>query len=239
MKDISTFRRGLEELKISLSDKQVNQFLKYYELIIQWNEVMNLTAITEFEEVIHKHFLDSLALIKSYDLTKELSIIDMGTGAGFPGIPLKIAFPNLKILLVDSLNKRIKFLNEVIENLQLDNIIAIHARAEEIGKKKEFRERYDLCVSRAVANLATLSEYSLPFVKVGGSFIPYKSGKISEEVEESRKAINTLGGKIERVDSFILTGTDMERSFVIIDKNKITPSTYPRTAGKPTKEPIK
>ena len=186
--NLEQFKEGLKELQIELSDKQINQFLQYYELLVETNKVMNLTAITEFDEVVEKHFLDSLSLCRVYDLKDNVKILDLGTGAGFPGIPLKIAFPDLELVLADSLNKRIKFLNQVIDELELKNITAVHARAEELGKNKDYREQFDVCVSRAVANLSSLSEYCIPFVKVGGKFISYKSGSIEEEVAEAKKS---------------------------------------------------
>lgn len=236
--NLEKFKSGLNKLKIDLSEQQIQQFLKYYEMLIEKNKVMNLTAITEFEDVVEKHFLDSLSLIQQIELYQELKVLDLGTGAGFPGIPLKIAFPNLNIVLMDSLNKRINFLNEVIEALQLKNIVAVHGRAEEMARKTEYRENFDLCVSRAVANLASLSEYCLPFVTQGGSFISYKSGEIEAELSQSKKAIFVLGGKIESVKKFRLVETDAERSFVQIKKVKKTPKTYPRKAGTPSKNPI-
>lgn len=231
---------GLSEVGISLSDNQLEQFYQYYELLIEWNKVMNLTAITELDEVLSKHFVDSMTLIKAVNDIgeKEISVIDVGTGAGFPGIPLKIAFPKLKITLLDSLNKRIKFLDEVIAQLGLKDIRTIHGRAEDFGKNTEYREKYDLCVSRAVANAATLSEYCLPFVKVGGTFIPYKSGKIDEELDNGKKAIRTFGGEIKEVVRFQLKSADADRALVIIQKMDKTPKKYPRKAGLPSKEPI-
>lgn len=228
----------VSDLSIELSEKQVEQFIKFYELLVEWNKVMNLTGITEYEEVVEKHFVDSLSLVKAIDIMKCESVIDIGTGAGFPGIPLKIAFPHLKITLLDSLNKRIKFLNTVIDELGLEDIHTIHGRAEDFAKQAEYREQYDLCVSRAVANLATLSEYCLPYVNVDGMFIPYKSGDIEEELNNSKKAVQILGGKIEKTIKFELPGTDIGRSFVKIKKVKNTGKKYPRKAGLPSKEPL-
>ena len=202
-KDITKFLDGLEELQISLHEDQMQQFLAYYEMLVETNKVMNLTAITEFDEVIEKHFLDSLSLIRVYDLRREVKILDMGTGAGFPGVPLKIAFPEIDLVLADSLNKRIKFLQDVIERLGLKKINAVHARAEELGKNKDYREKFDLCVSRAVANLASLSEYCIPFVNEGGMFISYKSGEIEDEVEQSKKAVSILGEAYHRFTNLI------------------------------------
>lgn len=229
----------VKELPIVLNDKQIQQFEQYYNILVEWNKVMNLTAITEYEEVVEKHFLDSLTIVNAIHVEKIETLIDVGTGAGFPGIPLKIAFPHLKATLLDSLNKRIKFLNEVIDLLELNDIKAIHGRAEDYAKQAEYREQYDICVSRAVANLATLSEYCLPYVKVDGLFVPYKSGEIDEELKSSEKAVSILGGKVEEVVKFQLPGTDIGRSFVKIHKIKETKKKYPRKAGMPTKEPLK
>lgn len=229
----------VKELSIVLNDKQIQQFERYYNILVEWNKVMNLTAITEYEEVVEKHFLDSLTIVNAIHVEKIETLIDVGTGAGFPGIPLKIAFPHLKVTLLDSLNKRIKFLNEVINLLELNDIKAIHGRAEDYAKQAEYREQYDICVSRAVANLATLSEYCLPYVKVDGLFVPYKSGEIDEELKSSEKAVSILGGKVEEVVKFQLPGTDIGRSFVKIHKIKETKKKYPRKAGMPTKEPLK
>ena len=236
--NLEKFLKGLEELQIELSDNQIQQFIRYYEMLVEKNKVMNLTAITEFDEVIEKHFLDSLSLIKVYDLKKEVSVMDMGTGAGFPGIPLKIAFPNLKVTLADSLNKRILFLQEVIEKLGLKDIEALHARAEELGKNKEYREKFDLVVSRAVANLSSLEEYCVPFVKIGGNFISYKSGDIVNELSAAKTAVHVLGGTQNKPVVFQLPGSDISRSFVKIKKIKPTGKKFPRKAGLPSKEPI-
>lgn len=233
---LDKFEKGLKDLQIELSDEQVQQFLTYYEKLVETNKVMNLTAITEFEEVVEKHFLDSLSLVKVCDLSNKIRILDLGTGAGFPGIPLKIAFPELEIVLADSLNKRINFLQDVIEELDLEKITAVHARAEELARNKEYREGFDLCVSRAVANLSTLSEYCMPFVKIGGNFISYKSGEIDEEVLNAKHAIFLLGGKTKEVFKFDLY--EQKRSFVIIEKTKGTPKAYPRKAGTPSKQPL-
>lgn len=231
-------KKKSEMLDIALSEKQLQQFLSYYEMLIEKNKVMNLTAITEKEEVIDKHFIDSISFNKAMDVTRPLKILDLGTGAGFPGIPLKIAYPNLEITLLDSLNKRIKFLDEVIESLGLEGISTIHGRAEDYAKQASYREQFDICVSRAVANLATLSEYCLPYVKEGGCFISYKSGSVEEELEQSKKAIFELGGKVKEVIAFTLPETDIERTFVVIEKVRKTPKKYPRKAGLPSKEPI-
>ena len=236
--NLEKFKNGLQQLHIALSEKQMEQFLQYYELLVEKNKVMNLTAITEFDEVVEKHFLDSVSLTQQLDLHQPLKVLDLGTGAGFPGIPLKIVFPELEITLMDSLNKRILFLQDVISSLQLENIEAVHGRAEEAARNKKYREGFDLCVSRAVANISTLSEYCLPFVKVGGSFISYKSSTIEDELEDGKKGIAILGGKVNDVYKFTLPDSELQRSFVIIEKEKKTPKAYPRKAGTPSKEPL-
>ena len=229
----------LKELNIQINEIQKKQFDTFYSMLVEWNKVMNLTGITEYEEVIEKHFVDSISIVNIFDLSEINTVIDVGTGAGFPGIPLKIAFPHLKITLLDSLNKRINFLDSVIDELKLDGIYTIHGRAEDFAKKDDYRERYDLCVSRAVANLSTLSEYCLPYIRVGGMFISYKSGDVDDEVLESKKAISILGGKLDNVVKFQLPGTDINRSFIKIEKIKNTGKKYPRKAGLPSKEPLK
>lgn len=224
----------------TLSERQMEQFYQYYEMLVEWNQVMNLTAITEMTEVVTKHFVDSLSLKKAVsDLEdKPWKIMDVGTGAGFPGIPLKIAFPQLEITLLDSLNKRIRFLDAVIEKLELKRIKAVHGRAEDYGRDGKYREQYDLCVSRAVANLSTLSEYCLPFVKTRGYFIPYKSGKVEEELAAASGAVKKLGSEVERTEDFLLPNGD-ERTLVVIRKNKVLEKRYPRKAGLPGKDPLK
>lgn len=238
--DITQLKKDLLEFDIVLTTEQEKQFIKYYELLVEWNEFMNLTAITEWNEVLKKHFADSVSLIKLIPDIKEreLSLIDIGTGAGFPGIPLKIVFPNLKITLLDSLQKRVKFLNEVIEKLGLTDIDTVHGRAEDFAKPNALREKYDICVSRAVANLSTLSELCIPFVRVGGLFVSYKSEKINEEAETAKKAIFLLGGEIDEQISFMLPESDMKRTLFSIRKKSSTPKKYPRKAGLPAKEPL-
>lgn len=232
------FENQLTELGITLSDEQYKQFDKYYELLVEWNKVMNLTGITDYDEVNEKHFIDSLSIVKALDLSKINTIIDVGTGAGFPGIPLKIAFPHLKITLLDSLNKRIRFLDNVITVLELEDIHTIHGRAEDFARQADYREQFDLCVSRAVANLSTLSEYCIPYVKVGGFFVSYKSGDVQDELSNAKTAVNVLGGTQNKPIIFQLPGSDISRSFIKIKKIKPTGKKFPRKAGLPSKEPI-
>lgn len=221
---------------IDLKQKEIEEFYWYMGNLIEWNEKMNLTAIIEPKEIIIKHFIDSLTINK---YMKEASIIiDVGTGAGFPGIPIKIVNPDKQITLLDSLNKRILFLENVIEELQLNKIEAIHNRAEEIGKNEKYREQYDVSVSRAVAPLNVLVEYLIPFVKLGGRSICMKGPKIEEELEQAKSAIQRLGGRIDKVDCFQLPNTQIERNIIVIEKIKNTPKEFPRKAGIPSKKPI-
>lgn len=244
-RDITQFQKDLEALHITLSDMQLEQFMKYYDLLVEKNKVMNLTAITEFNEALKKHFIDSLSLVKVCDLKGELSLLDLGTGAGFPGIPLKIAFPDLRVTLLDSLQKRVGFLQETIDALSLDKVEAIHGRAEDFAKPDLMRESFDFCVSRAVANLSTLSEYCLPYVKVGGKFISYKSDKVSmesdrnlTEAEQAEHAITVLGGRMTEQKSFLLPFSDINRNLIVIEKCRPTPKQYPRKAGTASKKPL-
>ena len=239
--DIQEFKSLLIEsakkIDIILSDEQVNKFYKYMSLLIEWNEKINLTAITEPKDIILKHFIDSMTIsryIKDSD-----RIIDVGTGAGFPGIPIKIIKEENEIVLLDSLNKRISFLNEVIKELGLNNINCIHSRAEEAGRNKNFREKFDISTSRAVANMSVLSEYLIPFTKMGGKVIFMKGSEIEQELEDSKNAIKLLGGKINKIDNFYLPNSDMQRNIILIDKIEKTNSKYPRKPGMPAKEPIK
>lgn len=247
MQKIKEYLESISENQITLSDYQLSQFETYYEMLVERNKVMNLTAITEREDVILKHFIDSIALAGYMNLTaRSLKVIDVGTGAGFPGIPLKIAFPQLDITLFDSLQKRVNFLNEVIDVLHLNgksdtgigSCTAIHGRAEEGGKNRVLREQFDLVLSRAVANMAVLSEYCIPFVRQGGYFVPYKTEKIDEELNQGKKAVSVLGGKIERVEKMQLADSDIGRSFVFIKKVKPTPKAYPRKPGTANKQPL-
>lgn len=240
---VNQLREETKALGIVLSDGQAEQFYRYYELLVEWNKVMNLTAITEEADVVTKHFTDSLALVKAVEMRElemgGLSVMDVGTGAGFPGIPLKIAFPQLQVTLLDSLNKRVKFLSQVYEELGLAGITALHGRAEDYGRDGAHREQYDVCVSRAVANMASLAEYCMPFVKVGGWFVPYKSGEIEEELAAGKMAVKILGGEIAGVERFALPGAEAMRSLVKIRKVKGISKKYPRKAGLPTKEPLR
>lgn len=231
-------RDSLEKIGYTPSDAQCEQLNSFHKLLCEWNEFMNLTGITEYNEVVIKHFVDSLAVKCVYSFKNTDKVVDIGTGAGFPGLPLKIMYPDVQFTLLDSLNKRIKFLDEVINTDGLNKIETLHGRAEDYAKNKEYREQYDVCVSRAVANLATLSEYCLPYVKVGGVFIAYKAGQIDEELKASERAVKLLGGEIVDVHKFTLPDTDIDRTFVVIKKTAATSKKYPRKAGLPSKEPL-
>ena len=227
---------NVDKLGINLSEIQLKQFYNYMNLLIEWNKKVNLTAITEPDEIILKHFVDSLTI--SRYISDGTKVVDVGTGAGFPGIPLKIVRQDVDITLLDSLQKRINFLDEVINELNLEKITTVHSRVEDFGKNKKYREEFDIATSRAVANLSTLSEYLLPLVKVGGKVISMKGSLIQEELENSKNAIKILGGQIEKVDEFDLPNSDISRNIVLIDKIKTTPNRYPRKAGEPSKKPL-
>ncbi len=235
------FKRLVQDAKqmgITLSEDQLYRFQDFYRDLVETNKVMNLTAITEPEEVVTKHFLDSLSIANVLTPEEGQKILDLGTGGGFPGMPMAIAWPKAQYVLADSLNKRIQFLNRHIEAHNMTQAVAVHGRAEELAKQSSYREQFDLVVSRAVANLSTLCEYTLPFVKVGGYFVSYKSGKIEEELNDAKKAIAILGGKCRKVKAFTLQDTDYERSLIVIQKVKETPKAYPRKAGTPSKLPL-
>lgn len=235
---MSEIKEVFDKMHIELPDGALELLNRYYEMLIDTNKVMNLTTITEYSEVVIKHFADSAAIGCITDMNGNIDLIDVGTGAGFPGIVLKIVYPQLSVVLLDSLNKRVNFLKNVITELGLTGISAIHGRAEDIARNKDYREKFDLCVSRAVANMSSLSEYCLPFAKVGGRFIPYKADGCDEEVKTASKAVNILGGKIRKIESYVIPDTDICRKFVVIDKLRNTSAKYPRKAGLPTKEPL-
>lgn len=230
-------KKEMKEIGIEITDKQIEQFFLYMNILLEWNEKINLTAIVEPKEIIQKHFIDSATIVKYLNNAKNL--IDIGTGAGFPGIPIKILKPEIEVVLLDSLNKRILFLKELISKLELKNIKAIHSRAEEAGKNKEYREKFDIVVSRAVANMSTLSEYTIPFIKIKGIGIYMKGSEVDDELEQSKRAINVLGGKIKTIDKFKLPNSDIKRNNIIIHKIRTTSGKYPRKPGIAKKEPIK
>lgn len=232
------FFESMNELSIAFTDKQYEQFMLYKELLLSWNEKINLTSITEEKEIIQKHFIDSVSLLSVCQLEENCHVIDVGTGAGFPGLPLKIMRPDCKLTLLDSLNKRILFLEEVIGSLALKDVTCIHARAEEAGQKIAYREKFDYCVSRAVANLSTLCEYCLPFVRVGGYFLSLKGPGVDKEIMESKMAIERLGGSLEDIKPITIPFSDLKHTLVVIRKNRQTPTCYPRKPGKALKNPI-
>ena len=232
------FEKDILAFGITLTDKQIEQFLQYYEMLVEWNQVMNLTSITEEDEVILKHFYDSMSIVKYLDFKPGEYVIDVGTGAGFPGIPLAILLPKVQFTLMDSLNKRIIFLQDVVKKCGLKNVECIHRRAEELAKNEKYREKYDVCVSRAVANLSVLLEYCIPFIKKGGMFISYKSISSEEELSDSKNAQNKLCCKLKKNISFELPDTDIRRNFLLFEKFDNTSSKYPRNNGIPRKKPL-
>lgn len=238
MSKIDLFLKGAEEFGVELNPKDIERFSEYKDLLKEWNQKINITAITDDDEIDIKHFLDSISILKDGIITGDEKIIDVGTGGGFPGIPIKIIKPDTEVVLLDGLNKRLVFLNEVIDRLGLQNISTVHGRAEELGRKREYRETFDIAVSRAVASLNTLSEYCLPFVKVGGYFIAMKGPDVDEEILQSQKAIEKLGGEIERRIDITLPFSDITHNLLLIKKIKQTPSVYPRGGGNPKKKPL-
>ena len=238
---VKHFQAQLHELGIEITDEQLKKFYLYYRKLVKWNTVINLTAITELPDVLEKHFLDSLSIVKvipQEKLNAGISLIDIGTGAGFPGIPLAIVFPKTKVVLMDSLNKRLNFLNRMIEELHLENARTVHARAEDLARQKNYREKFDVVCSRAVASLNVLSEYCIPFAGAGGEFVAYKSENADEEIRKAGRAVKVLGGEFRTAEKFLLPDTDYERVLICITKKKPTPPAYPRKAGTPSKDPI-
>lgn len=233
---IKLLKDGAAHYKVELDDSQIDGFLEYKDILKEWNEKINLTAIEDDKDVVLKHFIDSLSILPYLENTDK-ALIDIGTGAGFPGIPVKIAYKNINVTLLDSLDKRIKFLDEVIKKLKLTDIKTFHSRAEDFGAKNEHREKYDLAVARAVANLPVLLEYCLPFVKVGGSFIAMK-GSNTEEIEKSKRALELLGGEIADISEITLPFSDLKRNIILVKKLRHIPTKYPRKAGKPSKDPL-
>lgn len=238
MKQNDPLRDSLDKLKIQYNDEQIEQFRSYYELLTEWNKKINLTAITGYEDVVRKHFIDSILICSLLDLNKDIRIIDVGTGAGFPGIPIKILNPDCRIVLLDSLNKRVRFLETVVDELGLDNVECIHGRAEDVSREKNYRASFDLSVSRAVANLSTLCEYCIPFLKKGGMFVSYKSDKADDEINGSENAVRTLGSEITSVKEIALPETDIVRKFIMITNINQVSNIYPRKAGIPAKDPL-
>ncbi|QHI72268.1 16S rRNA (guanine(527)-N(7))-methyltransferase RsmG [Aminipila terrae] len=232
-------REAFNQLNISCDEIVLNKFEKYMEMVLEWNEKVNLTAITDQDEFIKKHYIDSVICYNFSEIHKAECVIDVGTGGGFPGIPLALIFPEKKFVLMDSLKKRLNIIDDLTSQLGITNVVTLHGRAEDIAHSKEHREKYDLCVSRAVANLATLSEYCLPFIKRGGNFLAYKGVKAEEEIKEAHKAIFLLGGKISREERVSLPGYDLDHNIIVIDKLQNTSAKYPRKAGTPSKEPLK
>lgn len=237
MKDL--LKQACSDLGIKLNEEQIEKFMSYKKLLLEWNEKVNLTSITDEREIILKHFVDCLSITTVYDIKADTKVIDVGTGAGFPGIPLKIVYPDIKLTLLDSLNKRILFLQDLNIKLEFKNVDCIHSRAEDSGQNKLYREKYDLCASRAVADLSVLAEYCLPFVSIGGSFISFKGAEIEDELNQSKTAIKKLGGEIQNVEIIKIPFSDITHSIITIKKLRQTPSQYPRKAGTISKQPIK
>ncbi len=233
---MNKLKEAFAQLQIPLEDEMVNQYEKYMEGVLEWNEKINLTAITDREEFITKHFVDSVLCYHFKEYVNADSVIDIGTGAGFPGIPLAILSPDKEFVLADSLHKRLKVVDALTSAIGLDHVTTVHGRAEELAKNKIYREKFDVCVSRAVANMAVLAEYCLPFVRVGGYLLAYKGPDAEKEADEAKKALKVLGGKLKRIEAVNLA--DFDHNIIVIEKIKETPAKYPRKAGTPAKEPI-
>lgn len=231
------FNKILSEWNIDFDDQKLDMFEKYHDILVSWNKRINLTSITDKDDIYIKHFADSAVILKYMNLEGK-TVIDIGTGAGFPGIPISILCPSCRVVLLDTLGKRIRFLNEVINDLGLENVVTVNGRAEDIAHSDEHREKYDIVTSRAVANMSTLAEYCLPFAVKNGYFISYKGGNVDDELKDSYHAIDILGGTVEKTESFILPGTDYERAVVFVKKEKAVDTRFPRRAGIPSKKPL-
>ena len=237
--EMNQLKMALEQLKIETSSEMLNTFQLYMEGILEWNDKINLTAITDKDEFVRKHYIDSLLCYEFNEVQSADKIIDVGTGAGFPGVPLAIVFPEKQFVLMDSLKKRLNVVDELCKKLGINNVTILHGRAEDLARDKKHREKYDLCVARAVANTAVLAEYALPFIKVGGSLLAYKGSDFKKELDEGQKAINLMGGKLAGERSVAIENLGLNHKIIIINKIKNTPMQYPRKAGTPSKEPLK
>lgn len=236
---METLTRAFDELNIRYDEKIICKFKNYMDLVLEWNEKINLTAIVEKDEFIKKHYIDSVLCYSFPEMQKASKVIDVGTGGGFPGIPLALLFPEKEFVLMDSLKKRLNIIDDLTNKLNISNVATVHGRAEDMGRSKEHREKYDICVSRAVANLSTLSEYCLPFIKKGGNFLAYKGSNAKEEIKLYYNAIDILGGKIIREERITLSGYDLDHNIIVISKDKNISAKYPRKTGTPSKEPLK
>jgi len=239
MTNLKLFIDKLSKIDIELNNEKIMKFEDFMDHMLLWNDRVRLTSITDENEIIDKHFIDSLSVVNTNMFDKNIKVLDMGTGGGFPGIPLKFYNDEINLTMLDSRLKKVEYLETVIEKFELENTVALHGRAEDYGKNIEYREKFDIVISRAVAELATLSEFCLPFVNVNGYFIAMKGSEVENELNDAKKAISVLGGEIEKIMKLRLPDTDFDRSIIIVKKIKMTPESYPRTSGKPKKKPIK